>query len=270
MTLSYQPPLNLLVKHLSYCLLSGHIPLSPNTVPSPHMDVLAIQVASKAPSSLPGYDWHQCLPSTERSGGAELQKQGEDLKVLCLAPRKFSERFSAGRTASGTHGSVGAACEPSQGPALKTVGTLPPSRTAVQEELYPLGNPRSSYQVGPKKKHTAWLKGPRPNHCPGSPGGGDTAYGRTTVSAFRRPQPCGICSSQASLKAKSEAPSISTQPVASQIPRPSAEHEHTAVAAQGLKDEPSPGWHNLLRPLISLSGDHSAGVLAPEFVKQVL
>ena len=158
MTLSYQLPLNLLVKHLSYCLLSGHIPLSPNTVPSPHMDVLAIQMASKAPSSLPGYDWHQCLPSTERSGGAELQKQGEDLKVLCLAPRKFSERLSAGRSTPGTRGSVGAAWGPSQGPDPKTVGTFQPSRTAVWEELYPRGNPRSSYQVGPKKEHAAWLK----------------------------------------------------------------------------------------------------------------
>ena len=161
MTLSYQPPLNLLnllLKHPSYCLLSGHIPILPDTVPSPHMDVLAIQVASKAPSSLPGYDWHQCLPSTERSGGAEPQKQGEDLRVLCLAPRKFSERFRAGRSASGTRGSVGAAWGPSQGPAPKTVGTLQPSRSAVREELYPHGNPRSSYQVGPKKEHAAWLK----------------------------------------------------------------------------------------------------------------
>lgn len=51
---------------------------------------------------------------------------------------------------------------PSQGPALKTVGTLPPSRTAMQEELYPLGNPRSSYQVGPKKSTLLGSKDPGP------------------------------------------------------------------------------------------------------------
>ena len=84
MTLSYQPPLNLLLKDAGYCLLSGHISLLPYTVPNPHVDALAIQVDSEVPSSLPGYYWHQPLPSTGRSGRAESQGRDEDPKIFCL------------------------------------------------------------------------------------------------------------------------------------------------------------------------------------------